>query len=54
MKAVVARVLAEAMFPKAQADKQVLMEEVKFYSVSQALIADQSLKKTASKRRLIS
>ena len=32
VKAVIARVIAEAMHPKAKADKQVLIEEVKFYS----------------------
>ena len=32
VKAVISRVLAEAMHPKAKADKQVLIEEVKFYS----------------------
>jgi hypothetical protein len=55
VKAVIARVLAEAMFPKAQADKQVLMEdlEVKFYSVSQALIADQSLKRANNVKKAI-
>ena len=32
VKAVISRVLAEAMHPKAKADKQVLIEEVKLYS----------------------